>query len=70
MIKKEVMKYRDNMTQTELDKFKHEQQALENAYTSAADHDAKMQAQCLTPDEYEDPADYIGMGWIDSKGRP
>lgn len=62
------MKYRDNMTQAELDQFKREQQALEDAYTSSAEHDAKMQAEPI-PDEYEDPSDYVGMGWIDSRGR-
>ena len=64
------MKYRDNMTQAELAQFKREQQALEDAYASAAEHDAKMQAQCPAPDECEDPSDYVGMGWIDSRGRP
>lgn len=62
------MKYRDNMTQAELDQFKREQQALEDAYTSAAEHDAKAQAEPI-PDEYENPSDYVGMGWIDSRGR-
>ena len=63
------MKYRHNMTQAELDQFMREQQALEDAYTSAAEDDAKMQAQCPAPDEWEDPSDYVGMGWIDSRGR-
>lgn len=60
------MKYRDNMTTQELAEFMKEQQALEDAYASAAAHDA----QNLTPDEWEDPADYVGMGWVDSRGRP
>lgn len=64
------MKYRDNMTQAELDQFKREQQALEDAYTSAYEHDAKMQAQYPTPDEWEDPSDYVGMGWVGSNGKP
>jgi len=21
-------------------------------------------------EEYEDPTDYVGMGWVDSRGRP
>ena len=21
-------------------------------------------------EEYEDPSDYVGMGWVDSRGRP
>ena len=64
------MKYRDNMTPEELAQFKREQQALENAYASAAEHDAKMQAQNPAPEEWEDPSDYVGMGWVDSWGRP
>lgn len=64
------MKYRENMTQTELEQFKQELQALEGAYVDAFEHDAKMQAQCPTLDEHEDPTDYVGMGWIDSRGRP
>ena len=64
------MKYRENMTQAELEKFKQELQALEGAYADAAKHDAKMQAQSPTPDEYENPSDYVGMGWVDSRGRP
>ena len=64
------MKYRHNMTQTELEQFMREQQALEDAYASAAEHDARMQAQNPIPNEWEDPSDYVGMGWIDSRGRP
>jgi len=63
------MRYRDNMTPEELAQFKREQQALEDAYASAAEHDAK-QAQTPMPDEWEDPSDYAGMGWVDSRGRP
>lgn len=66
----ETMKYRHSMTQAELDQFMREQQALEDAYTSSAEHDAKVQVENPAPDEYEDPSDYIGMGWIDSRGRP
>ena len=64
------MQYRENMTQAELEQFMREHDALENAYASAYEHDAKVQAQCPTPNEYEDPSDYVGMGWIDSRGRP
>lgn len=64
------MKYRENMTAEELKQFNKELQALEDAYASAAAHDAKMQAQNPVPDEWEDPADYVGMGWVDSRGRP
>jgi len=64
------MKYRTNMTADELAQFKAELQALEDAYTSAAQHDAKVQAMNPPPDEWEDPSDYVRMGWIDSRGRP
>ena len=37
---------------------------------AAAQHDAQVQAQCPTPDEWEDPSDYAGMGWIGRNGRP
>lgn len=64
------MKYRNNMAAQELAQFMKEQQALEDAYASAAAHDAQMQAQNPAPEELEDPSDYVGMGWIDSRGRP
>lgn len=64
------MRYRDNMTDAELSQFRQEQQALEDAYASAAAHDAQMQAQNPTPEEWEDPSDYVGMGWVDGRGRP
>ena len=64
------MKYRDNMTAEELAQFKKELQDLEDAYAGAAEDDAKMQSINPAPDEWEDPADYVGMGWIDSRGRP
>lgn len=58
------MKYRDNMTPEELAQFKKELQALEDAYISAAQHDTQKPA----PDELEDPSDYVGMGWVNSRG--
>lgn len=61
------MKYRDNMTDDELAQFDKELQALEDAYASAAAHDEQNQQPM--PDEWEDPSDYIGMGWVDSRGR-
>lgn len=64
------MKYKDNMSAIELEQFKKELQALDDAYANAAQHDAKMQAQNPIPDEWEDSIDYVGMGWIDSRGRP
>ena len=63
------MKYRDNMTPEELAQFKKELQAQEDAYAGAAQHDAKMQAQNPASEEWEDPSDYVGMGWTDSRGR-
>lgn len=62
------MKYKDNMTDAELAQFDKEWQALEDAYASTAAHDAQNQQPI--PDEWEDPADYVGMGWVDSRGRP
>jgi hypothetical protein len=64
------MKYRDNMTKEELEVFIAEINALDAAYASAAAQDAAMQASNPLPDEWEDPTDYVGMGWVDSKGRP
>ena len=64
------MKYHDNMTQAEIDAFKAEIDALSAAYTAAAEHDAKVQANTPMPEEGEDPSDYVGMGWVDSRGRP
>ena len=64
------MKYHDNMTPKELAQFKKEIQALEDAYVSAAEHDAKMQAENSVPEEWEDPSDYVGMGWIGRDGQP
>jgi hypothetical protein len=49
--------------------FKKDLNDLDNAYKSAAEHDAKA-AMSPAPDEWEDPSDYVGMGWIDSRGRP
>ena len=63
------MKYRENMTADELAQFKKDLNDLDNAYKSAAEHDAKA-AMSPAPDEWEDPSDYVGMGWIDSRGRP
>ena len=63
------MKYRDNMTQAEIDAFKAEIDALDAAYAAAAAHDAAQQNAPI-PDEWEDPTDYVGMGWVDSRGRP
>ena len=64
------MKYRDNMSAEDLAQIKSECQALDDAYASAAKHDADMQAKNPIPDEWEDPTDYVGMGWLDSRGQP
>jgi hypothetical protein len=63
------MIYRDNMTEEELRQFMEEDAKLQSAYAAADEHDARMAAS-PPPDEWEDPTDYIGMGWIDSRGRP
>jgi hypothetical protein len=64
------MKYHDNMSKEELEAFMAEIDALYTAYAGAAEYDAKMQAENPIPDEWEDPADYVGMGWVGSDGRP
>lgn len=65
-----MIKYRNNMTAAELVAFKVEIDALDAAYADAAEQDAVVQAQNPVPEEWEDPTDYVGMGWIDSRGRP
>ena len=64
------MKYRDDMTADELAKFMQEVNELNAAYESAAKHDREVAASSPMPEEYEDPSDYVGMGWVDSRGRP
>jgi len=64
------MKYRKKMTEAELAQFKAELQALDDAYASAAEHDSKMKALNPAPDEWEDPSDYVSMGWVGRNGRP
>ena len=64
------MIYRDNMTEAELAQFKAEIDALDAAYADAAKHDAAQQAAHPAPDEWEDPSDYVGMGWVGRDGRP
>lgn len=62
------MKYRDNMTQAEINALRAEVDALDAAYAAAAEHDAaNLQPP---PDEWEDPSDYVGMGWVGADGRP
>jgi hypothetical protein len=62
------MKYRENMTADELAKFKQEVDELDAAYKSAAKHGEQVMAS--STEEQEDPSDYVGMGWVDSRGRP
>jgi len=64
------MKYCTKMTQTEIVQFKAELQALEDALIFAAEHDAKAQAENRVPNEWDDPSDYVGMGWVGKDGRP
>lgn len=57
------MKYRDNMTPEELAKFMEEVNALDALLSSLPKEPA--------PDpEWEDPSDYVGMGWVGRDGRP
>ena len=62
------MKYKDNMTPEELAQFMGEVNALDALLASAHKHD-KKNAQPM-PDEWEDPSDYVGMGWVGKDGRP
>ena len=61
------MKYRDNMTPEELAQFMGEVNALDAAYAAAVEHD-KLSSDL--PEEWEDPSDYVGMGWVGKDGRP
>lgn len=63
------MKYRDNMTEEELAQFKRELQALDDAYASAAEHDAQLQAQNPTPEEWEDEMDTLRKAAL-NRGQP
>jgi hypothetical protein len=65
-----MIKYRDNMTAVELAAFQAEIDALDAAYADAAAADAVQQALHPVPDEWEDPSDYVRMGWVDTRGRP
>lgn len=64
------MKYRENMTADELAKFKQELDELDAAYKDADEIDREVAASNPMPEEHEDPSDYVGMGWIDRRGRP
>jgi hypothetical protein len=55
------------MTEDELAKFKRELDELDEAYARNAAHDKRKSE---LPDEYEDPSDYAGMGWVGKDGRP
>jgi hypothetical protein len=43
---------------------------LNASYESAAKDDRMAMESETAPEEWEDPSDYVGMGWIDSRGRP
>ena len=62
------MKYIDNMTPEELAQFMGEVNALNDALAAAHEHDAKNTEPM--PEDYEDPSDYKGMGWVGKDGRP
>jgi pyruvate dehydrogenase complex dehydrogenase (E1) component len=57
------MKYKDNMTPEELTKFMEEVNALDALLSSLPKPEP-------APDEWEDPSDYVGMGWVGRDGRP
>ena len=62
------MKYKENMTPEELAQFMQEVNALDQLLASAHEHDAKNTEPM--PEEWEDPSDYKGMGWVGWDGRP
>ena len=55
------------MTPEELAQFMGEVNALDAAYAAAVEHD-KLSSDL--PEEWEDPSDYVGMGWVGKDGRP
>ena len=72
--KGETMKYRDNMTAQELERFMAEVKALNAAYAAAdacaaaATHDA-LNAEPV-PDEWEDENETLRRAALDHRGRP
>ncbi len=67
-VKGETMKYRDNMTAQELERFMAEVNALNAAYAAAATHDA-LNAEPV-PDEWEDENETLRRAALDHRGRP
>lgn len=61
------MKYRDNMTETELRAFMREVDALHAAYAAAAAHD-DVNAQPM-PDEWEDETETLRRAAL-NRGQP
>ena len=62
------MKFRDNMTPDEIAKFMCEINEFNELLMSAYDYCNKDTKPM--PEDYEDPSDYIGMGWVGWDGRP
>ena len=65
-----MMTYRENMSADELAAFMNEINELSACYESSAKNDRIAEESQPAPEEWEDPSDYVGMGWIDSRGRP
>ena len=64
-----MVTYRENMSASDLAAFMKEINELNASYESAAKYDRMAMESETTPEEWEDSSDYIGMGWIDSRGR-
>lgn len=65
-----MKKWSLQMTTDELAEFMQEIAELDAAYALAAEHDAKMQAECPIPNEWEDESEYWRKAGLDSRGRP
>ena len=57
------MKYRDNMTPEEEKQLLDACDKLDAAYADAVESE-------VVDEDYEDPNDFIGMGWVGKNGRP
>jgi hypothetical protein len=65
-----MVTYRENMSASDLAAFMNEINELNACYESTAEDDRMAMESETAPEEWEDPSDYVGMGWIDSRGRP